>query len=105
MVEIMYKIKWSNEAKLDIKNIYDFIKLKSLEAAKNLVTNIRNAPKSVVFENQYSADEYATECRKIVVKNYKILYIADLHNKTINVIAVFDTRQNPEKLSDIVVKP
>jgi len=105
VVEIMYKIKWSNEAKLDIKNIYDFIKLKSLEAAKNLVTNIRNAPKSVVFENQYSADEYATECRKIVVKNYKILYIADLHNKTINVIAVFDTRQNPEKLSDIVVKP
>ncbi|MEG0852157.1 MAG: type II toxin-antitoxin system RelE/ParE family toxin [Flavobacterium sp.] len=101
----MYKIKWSNEAKLDVKNIYDFIKLKSLESAKNLVTNIRNAPKSVVFENQYSADEYATECRKIVVKNYKILYIADLHNKTINVIAVFDTRQNPEKLSNIVVKP
>jgi len=105
VVEIMFKIKWSNEAKLDVKNIYDFIKLKSVEAAKNLVTNIRNAPKSVVFENQYSTDEYASECRKIVVKNYKILYVANVQNKTINVIAVFDTRQNPEKLLDIVVKP
>ena len=101
----MYKIKWSNEAKLDVKNIYDFIKPKSVQAAKNLVTDIRNAPKSVVFENQFSADDYVPECRKIVVKNYKILYIADLHNKAINIIAVFDTRQNPDKLTDIVVKP
>lgn len=101
----MYKIKWSDEAKSDVKNIYDFIKLKSVEAAKNLVTNIRNAPKSVVFENQYSADEFASQCRKIVVKNYKILYVTDVQNKTINVIAVFDTRQNPDKLSDIVIKP
>ncbi len=101
----MYKIKWSNEAKLDIKNIYDFIKLKSVEAAKNLITNIRNAPKSVIFENQYSTDEYVAECRKIVIKNYKIHYVADIQNKTINVVAVFDIRQNPEKLSDIIVKP
>jgi len=101
----MYKIKWSNEAKSDIKNIYDFIKLKSVEAAKNLVTTIRNAPKSSIFENQFSADEYALQCRKIVVKHYKILYVADVQNETINVIAVFDTRQNPDKLTDIVVKP
>ena len=101
----MYKIKWSNEAKLDVKNIYDFIKLKSVEAAKNLVAAIRNAPKSIIFENQFSADEYALQCRKIVVKNYKILYVADVQNKTIDVIAVFDTRQNPDKLTDILVKP
>lgn len=101
----MYKIIWSNEAKLDIKNIYDFIKLKSVEAAKNLVTAIRNAPKSIIFENQFSADEYDLQCRKIVIKNYKILYVADVQNKTINVITVFDTRQNPDKLTDIVVKP
>lgn len=99
----MYKIKWSNEAKSDVKNIYDFVKLISVEAAKNLVTDIRNAPKSVVFENQYSADEYASQCRKIVVKNYKILYVADVQNKIINIIAVFDTRQNPDKLSEIAL--
>ena len=99
----MYKIKWSNEAKSDVKNIYDFVKLISVEAAKNLVTDIRNAPKSVVFENQYSADEYASQCRKIVVKNYKILYVADVQNKIINVITVFDTRQNPDKLSEIAL--
>lgn len=99
----MYKIKWSNEAKSDVKNIYDFVKLKSVEAAKNLVTDTRNAPKSVVFENQYSADEYASQCRKIVVKNFKILYVADVQNKIINVIAVFDTRENPDKLSEIAL--
>lgn len=100
----MYKIKWSHEAKTDVKKIYDFIKQKSIQAAKNVVTDIRNAPKTIVFDKQYSVDEYAYECRKIVVRNYKILYIADFKNKTIDIVAVFDTRQNPDKLSELSIE-
>ncbi|PJR03337.1 type II toxin-antitoxin system RelE/ParE family toxin [Avrilella dinanensis] len=100
----MYKIKWSHEAKTDVKRVYDFIKQKSVQGAKNVVTDIRNAPKTIVFDKQYSVDEYAYECRKIVVRNYKILYIADFKNKTIDIVAVFDTRQNPDKLSDLSIE-
>lgn len=36
----MYKIRWSAEAKADVKKIYDFIKNKSVQGAKNVVTDI-----------------------------------------------------------------
>lgn len=97
----MYKIRWSAEAKADVKKIYDFTKNKSVQGAKNVVTDIQNAPKTIVFDKQYSVDEYACECRKIVVRNYKILYNIDIENQFINVISVFDTRQSPDKLSDL----
>ena len=91
----MYKIRWSNEEKNDVKKIYDFIKLKSEQGAKNVVQELRNAPKSIVFADQYSVDEYAKKCRRIVVRNYKILYVTNENTQTIDIIAVFDTRQNP----------
>lgn len=36
----MYKIRWSAEAKADVKKIYDFTKNKSVQGAKNVVTDI-----------------------------------------------------------------
>ena len=97
----MYKIKWSAEAKADVKKIYDFIKNKSVQGAKNVVTDIRTAPNKIIFSKQYSIDDYAIACRKIVVRNYKILYTIDIENQFINIISVFDTRQSPDKLSDL----
>src|SRR5690554_6471241 len=100
----MYKIKWSAVAKSDVKKIYDFIKKKSVLGAKNVVTDIRNAPSKIIFPKQYSIDDYVIDCRKIVVRDSKILYTIDTENQSINIISVFDTRQSPDKLSDLATK-
>lgn len=95
----MYKIHWSDEAKADLKEIYNFIKKKSPQGAKNVISDIRKAPKTIYFSKQYSIEEYFPVCRKIVVRNYKIIHTVNTESKTINIISIFDTRQNPDKLS------
>jgi plasmid stabilization system protein ParE len=70
----MYKILWSDEAKADLIGIFNFIKNKSIQGAKNVISDIRNAPKSIYFSEQYSIEEYFPLCRKIVVRNYKLIY-------------------------------
>jgi|SRR5690606_8926954 len=99
MSEITYSIIWTNEAKSDLKDIYNFIKKKSLQGAKNVVTDIRNAPKSVRFAHQHESEYYNHKYKRIIVRNYKILYRIDEYRKELIIFAVFDTRQNPNKLS------
>ena len=101
MVEKTYKIIWTNEAKNDLKDIFDFIKKQSGQSAKNVISEIRNAPKTIRFSNQNEQEYYNYRYQRIIIRNYKILYrINELKNELI-VAAVFHTSQNPEKLSEI----
>jgi len=74
MVEKTYKIIWTNEAKNDSKDIFDFIKKQSVQSAKNVISDIRNAPKSVRFLHQNEVEYYNEKYQKIIIRNYKILY-------------------------------
>lgn len=58
MVSATYKIIWTDEAKADLKDIYEFIRKESLQGAKNVVFDIRNAPKSVCFPQQNEKEWY-----------------------------------------------
>lgn len=49
MPKSTYKILWTDEAKADLKNIYDFIKLKSIEGAKNVVSDIKMPQNQFIF--------------------------------------------------------
>lgn len=98
MTNTSYKVSWSDAAKADLKDIYDFIKVKSLQGAKNVVSDIREASKSLHFSEQTQVEEYLPICRRIIVRNYKILYTIDEANKCLNVVRIFDTRQNPASL-------
>ena len=100
MAEPTYKIIWTDEAKADLKDIYTFIKKKSPQGAKNVISDIRNAPKSVYFSHQNENEWYNIKYRRIVVRNYKILYRINEHKKELIIFAIFDTRQNPGKLSE-----
>lgn len=101
MAKPSYKLNWSDEAKADLKEIYNFIKEKSEKGAENVITDIRKATKTVHFSEQYSTEEYFPECRRIVVRNYKILYTMDVAKKILSIVAIFDTRQDPKKLSKL----
>ncbi|SFO26874.1 addiction module toxin, RelE/StbE family [Paenimyroides ummariense] len=101
MVEKTYKIIWTNEAKNDLKDIFDFIKKQSVQSAKNVISDIRNAPKSVHFLHQNEKEYYNNKYRRIIIRNYKVLYRINEFNNELIVAAVFHTNQEPEKLSEI----
>ena len=101
MVGKTYKIIWTNEAKNDLKDIFDFIKKQSVQSAKNVISDIRNAPKSVRFLHQNEVEYYNEKYQKIIIRNYKILYRINEFKNELIIAAVFHTSQNPEKLSEI----
>lgn len=39
--------------------------------------------------------------RYLVHKNYKIIYWINLNKKRVEIVHVFDTRQNPQKINEI----
>lgn len=92
------KILWDNEAKADLKLIFEYLKLKSPQAAKNVVKDIVNQSKNIHFTEQYQVDEFLGEpYRRMVVRNYKLIYKIQSESE-IRILQIFDTRQNPIKL-------
>ena len=91
-------IHWDNEAKADLKLIFEFIKIKSIQGAKNVVKDIVKQSKNIHYLEQYQVDEFLGEpYRRMVVRDYKIIY--KIHSETeIRILQIFDTRQNPIKL-------
>ncbi len=92
------KIIWAKQARLALKNIYDFYKDKSLQGAKNVKLDLLQSPKSIRFAKQYQLDEINPNYRRIVVRDYKVLYTEK--NNTIQVMDVISTQQSPEKLKN-----
>jgi plasmid stabilization system protein ParE len=91
-------IYWDNAAKADLKLIFEFIKIKSIQGAKNVVKDIVIQSKNIHYPEQYQFDEILGEpYRRMVVRDYKIIY--KVHSDTeIRILQIFDSRQNPIKL-------
>jgi len=79
----MNKIFWSLTAIDDLKTIL----------SKKTLLEITNSPKTIVFSEQFQIDEYRLDCRRIIIKNYKILY--QHQDNAIYIVRVFNTFQNP----------
>lgn len=92
------KILWDIQAKADLKLIFEFIKLKSPQGAKNVISDMVARSKNIYFVEQYQVDEFLGEpYRRMIVRDYKIIY--KIHSATeIRILQIFDSRQNPIKL-------
>ena len=91
-------IVWDNQAKADLKLIFEFIKLKSIRGARTVIRDIVIQSKSLHFIEQYQVDEILGEpYRRMFVRNYKIIYKMG-SNTEIRILQIFDTRQSPAKL-------
>lgn len=92
------RILWDNQAKADLKLIYDFLHLKSHQGAINVIGEIVSQIKSIHFTEQYQVDEFFGEpYRRMIVRDYKIIY--RVHSEIeIRILQIFDTRQNQGKL-------
>jgi plasmid stabilization system protein ParE len=92
------KIIWSKQAQEAVKSIYDFYKNKSLQGAKNVKRDILQSPKRIRYSKQYQVDEINPKYRRIIVRDYKVLY-----NESNNIIRIMDvicTLQSPEILKN-----
>ncbi|CAN5457401.1 type II toxin-antitoxin system RelE/ParE family toxin [soil metagenome] len=90
------RIIWTKQAKMALKNIYNFYKPKSLQGAKNVISDILQSPKSIQFSKQYQLDEINPNYRRIVIRDYKLIYKE--RDNSIQIIDIVSTKQSPDKL-------
>lgn len=93
----MAKLKkvWTNTAKHQLKAIYQYYKLKSVQTANTVKNEIFQAINDLHFAEQYQQDDIEPEFRRIIVRHYKLLYIEE--EGVIFILRIFDTRQNPNR--------
>jgi mRNA-degrading endonuclease RelE of RelBE toxin-antitoxin system len=83
-----YKVIWTAGAKKDLRKIMGNVSNKKFD-------EISKSPLSIIFLDQLQVDEYRLDCRRIIVRNYKLLY--QFQDNSIFIIRVFNTFQNPLK--------
>jgi addiction module RelE/StbE family toxin len=89
------KVIWTNTAKNQLKEIYQYYKKITPQGATKVKNDILKASRELVFIKQYQQDEIEPEFRRIIVRHYKLIYT--IENQTIYILRIFDTRQNPAK--------
>lgn len=96
MSNIKIKIFWTENAKEDLREIYISLKNNtSKETARKIRDQLFNSPNEIVFAEQFQLDEYRIDCRRIIVRNFKILY--QIKDDSIFIIKVFNSFQNQMK--------
>lgn len=99
------KIYWTDFAKKELKKIFKFYKDEaSIRVASKLTTEI--VLEALKLEKQSSIGQIEEllkhrdqSFRYLVYKNYKIIYWTNKNKSRIEIIDIFDTRQNPIKIS------
>lgn len=86
------KVVWTHTAKNQLKTIYNYYKEKSVQGANNIKSEILNATKNICFKEQYQKDEIEPEYRRIIVRDYKILYL--IEDEVIYISKIFSTKRN-----------
>ncbi len=101
-MEKITEIKWSKKAVADLKKIYIFLLTQVLEEKAFLIIKIIKSSTNILYTFPLSGSvelnliHLKKEYRKIISENYKILYSVNID--FINIHAVFDVRQNPNKM-------
>jgi len=100
------KIIWSQSAKTQLREIYDFhLSVASERVAYRLIGKIASrvdilADHPLAGRIEESLVTYPQEFRFLIEGNYKIVYYVDGNNVTI--VSVFDCRRDPAKLRENV---
>lgn len=100
-----FKVIWSVDAKEDLVEIIEFIKLDSIDTAKNTLLKIKELTKDLYFSpergrvvpelNQIGISKY----RELIFQRWRIIY--KLSHETVSILMIIDSRRN---LEDILFK-
>ena len=94
-----FKVIWTDQAKNELKKIYDYYRERSLQGAKNVRSDLLQSPKPIYFSKQYQIDDINPNYRRIVIRgNYKVLYREE--SGTIKVMDFVSTKQSPDVLKN-----
>lgn len=88
----LLEVVWTYTAKNQLKTIYNYYKEKSVQGANNIKNEILNATKNIRFSEQYQNDEIEPEYRRIIVRDYKILYLVE--DEVIYISKIFSTKRD-----------
>lgn len=100
------EIIWTRFAEDKLEDIFDYYKAKAgLKVAKNIVTDIVDATLNLSLHPNIGAKEELLknrpqEFRYLVSTNYKIIYYSNYQMNRVIIANVFDTRQNPQKITE-----
>jgi len=94
-MEKFIKVVWTYTAKNQLQTIFNYYKEKSIQGANNIKNEILNSTKNIHFIDQYQKDEIEPEYRRIIVRDYKILYF--VQDEVIYISKIFSTKRNLTK--------
>jgi plasmid stabilization system protein ParE len=98
-------VHWTDFAKTELKNIFDYhherVSRKiAVQIAKQIVEKANDLGK---FPNMGPQENLLKgkpqNFRYIICTNYKIIYWVNNEKSRVEIVDIFDTRQNPEKIS------
>lgn len=99
-----FVIYWSDFAKFQLKEIGKYYKKNtSLKIAKNIISDVIKETDKLKNNEDLGQKETlllakSEKYRYIVKGNFKIIYFYNLNLNSIEIVDVFDCRQNPEKI-------
>lgn len=99
------KIYWTEFAEKELQNIFKYYRKKaSYQIAKKLIDGIYNETQKLKKQPEIGQAEELLKDRKqdfryLLFKNYKIIYWINIQKCWIEINDVFDTRQNPTKIT------
>ena len=97
---VMYSVRWSEQSKTDLKEIFEYIKnAESYERARYVIAGIRETANKITYFPTKHAKEPAIlddTVRYAVKWSYKIVFTID--KKHVNIARVFHTARNPSTL-------
>jgi plasmid stabilization system protein ParE len=89
-------VEWTDTAKDKLRKVYEFHSEYSEESAFKIVIEIIESTDAIVYAKQFQVDDINSEYRRIIVRQYKILY--KLEDETVWILNVFPTKGNPKNL-------
>ncbi len=101
------EVYWTQFSQDKLDDIFNYYKIKeSGRVARNLVTGIIDQTIKLgknpnIGQKEELLLNRPEEFRYLVYKNYKIIYWVNTVKNRIEIVNVFDTRQNPEKIEKL----
>lgn len=102
------KIFWTDFSKRQLRKIFSFyLENASLRVAQKLTIGIVEktfmlSTRPKVGQKEELLKDRKQEFRYLVFKNYKIIYWINYQKNQIEITDIFDTRQNPKKITQNV---
>ena len=102
-MENIYKIVWSDEALSNLKNILTYLENNWSTKEINKFATLLDRQLNRIQNNPFlfaESESRSTIRKSVLTKQVSIYY--RIKNKTVELISLFDNRQNPKKLNRLI---